>query len=164
MTKELSHIKDGQAHMVNVENKHDSKRSACAEVKVLFPQEVWNELKERNFDHGKGSIVQTATLAGIMGAKKTSDLIPLCHPLAINYCQVQFEELTQGWKIETEVRITGKTGVEMEALTAASVAALTVYDMCKALGHKIEITDLRLISKSGGKSDYAYEAPENTTE
>ncbi len=155
MSEKLSHIKDGAAHMVNVEHKTDSLRTAKAKVQVIFDEEMWKKLKESNFDHGKGSIVQTATLAGIMGAKKTSDLIPLCHPLAINHCGLTFTELPLGWKIESEVRITGKTGVEMEALTAVSVAALTVYDMCKALGHHIEITGLHLVSKTGGKSDYA---------
>lgn len=155
MSENLSHIKDGAAHMVNVEHKGDSRRTARAEVQVLFSEEIWTKLKESNFDHGKGSIIQTATLAGIMGAKKTSELIPLCHPLALNHCELVFKELRNGWQIESSVRITGKTGVEMEALTAASVAALTVYDMCKALGHQIEITGLHLLNKTGGKSDYA---------
>jgi cyclic pyranopterin phosphate synthase len=101
-------------------------------------------------------VFQTAIIAGTMAAKRTHELIPFCHPLALSGCHIHIATDAAGdVVIEAEVRVTGPTGVEMEALTAASVAALTVYDMCKALSHDIVIADLRLLAKSGGKSDYA---------
>ncbi|HEY3430769.1 MAG TPA: cyclic pyranopterin monophosphate synthase MoaC, partial [Cyclobacteriaceae bacterium] len=102
----------------------------------------------------KGSVFQTAILAGIMGAKKTADLIPLCHPLGLEDCQVRINVKNNKIVIDTEAAITGKTGVEMEALTSASVAALTIYDMCKSLSHDIVIEEIKLMEKTGGKKDF----------
>ena len=153
---EFSHLNEsGKATMVDVGVKKPTHRIAKAQAIVTLPAEVLEHFNGQDVETKKGGVFQTAILAGIMGAKKTSDLIPLCHPLALDNCQVDIQmnekdELV----IVTEASIEGKTGVEMEALTAASVAALTVYDMCKGLSHNIEIKEIKLLSKSGGKSDY----------
>jgi len=153
---EFSHLDEaGKVTMVNVGNKVPSKRIARAQAKVFLPDEVMKHFNGQDVETKKGGVFQTAILAGIMGAKKTSDLIPLCHPLALDNCSVDIEvEGENILIITTEASIESKTGVEMEALTAASVAALTVYDMCKGLSHDIIIQDIKLISKTGGKSDY----------
>ncbi|HEY0771582.1 MAG TPA: cyclic pyranopterin monophosphate synthase MoaC, partial [Sphingobacteriaceae bacterium] len=114
-------------------------------------------LQEQSFATKKGPVFQTAILAGIMGAKKTSDLIPLCHPLGLDDCQVEIAINGDEIEIVTTATVTGKTGVEMEALTAASVAALTIYDMCKAMSHTMVIKEIRLLEKTGGKKDFIYE-------
>ncbi|MGB0424784.1 MAG: cyclic pyranopterin monophosphate synthase MoaC, partial [Flavobacteriales bacterium] len=106
------------------------------------------------FQISKGNLINTAVLAGIMAAKKTGELIPLCHPLMLDHVDVSIQAEEMGFKVTSEARLTGKTGVEMEALTACSVGALTIYDMCKALSHEIEIKHVRLLQKTGGKSDY----------
>lgn len=153
---EFSHLdSDGNPTMVDVGGKQSSRRVARARSIVRLPDEVYHELQADDIVTKKGSVFQTARLAGIMGVKKTSELIPLCHPLAIDSCSI---EITSGpdqqlW-IDCEVSIEGKTGVEMEALTGATVAALTVYDMCKALSHDIEIVSTKLMEKSGGKRDF----------
>ena len=153
---ELSHINaSGESKMVSVHEKQATKRYAQAEASVLFPQEVWQYLSENDFQVSKGNLLNTAVLAGIMAAKKTGDLIPLCHPLMLDHVDVTIQVQELGFKVVSEARLTGKTGVEMEALTACSVAALTIYDMCKALSHEIEIRHVRLLRKTGGKSDYA---------
>lgn len=138
--------------MVDVGDKAASRRVAVAEAIVRFPQAVADALREGGMRSAKGPVIDTAIVAGTMAAKRTHELIPFCHPLAIERCKLEAEfvsacELT----IRCEVAITHKTGVEMEALTGASVAALTVYDMCKALSHEIEIGSVRLLEKSGGK-------------
>ena len=156
LMSELSHINDlGESKMVSVHEKDSGKRFAQAEAFVSFPEKTWAKLSEQNFTVSKGNLVNTAVLAGIMAAKKTGDLIPLCHPLMLEHVDVKIQAEESGFRVLSEVRLTGKTGVEMEALTASSIAALTIYDMCKALSHKIEIQNLRLLRKTGGKSDYA---------
>ena len=153
---ELSHIdKQGKSRMVDVGDKAVTRRMARAQVRVIFPSEVYKTLQQTQLTSAKGSIIDTANIAGIMAAKRTAELIPMCHPLPINFCQLEFtqKDADNSLVIQAEVRVNHKTGVEMEALTAASVAALTVYDMCKALSHDIQINDLHLVRKTGGKSD-----------
>ena len=142
--------------MVDVGNKAITRRVAVAQVTVSFPAEVYQTLQQSQLTSAKGSITDTANVAGIMAAKRTAELIPMCHPLPIDFCKLQFNQNDQesSLVIQAEVRVNHKTGVEMEALTAASVAALTVYDMCKALSHDIHINDLHLLHKTGGKSDF----------
>lgn len=147
----LSHLDaKGAAHMVDVSGKADSVREAVAEGFIAMTAEVVAVV--RDGDIKKGDVLGTARIAGIMAAKQTSDLIPLCHPLPIASVSVEFDYLGSGIRVETRVRTTGKTGVEMEALTAASVALLTVYDMAKALDKGMAIGPVRLLAKSGGKS------------
>jgi len=138
--------------MVDVSAKRASLREATARASVIFPPDVAKTLRARDMHSSKGSIVDAAIIAGTMAAKRTHELIPFCHPLAIERCSfdVEFVSDTE-LAIRCTVAITHKTGVEMEALTGATVAALTVYDMCKALSHEIAISDVRLLDKSGGK-------------
>jgi cyclic pyranopterin monophosphate synthase len=155
MTK-FSHIDEsGKTVMVDVGTKSVTHRTASAQAVVFLPDEVAAHFNGKDIDTKKGGVFSTAILAGIMGAKKTSELIPLCHPIGLDKCDVEmaFSEKNE-LKIITHTRVESKTGVEMEALTAASVAALTVYDMCKALSHNIIIKEIKLLSKTGGKSDY----------
>ncbi len=156
---EFSHLdKSGKATMVDVSNKKVSKRTAKAQATVYLPDAVMMHFNGQDVETKKGGVFQTAILAGIMGAKKTSDLIPLCHPLALDNCKVEITVSTNNTVvITTEANIESKTGVEMEALTAASVAALTVYDMCKSMSHDIIIKEIKLLLKSGGKSDFKRE-------
>jgi cyclic pyranopterin phosphate synthase len=151
-TSVLSHYDaQGQARMVDVSDKFPTKRMAKAHAFVKLSKAVLKALP----DNPKGDPLETARLAGIMGAKRTSELIPMCHPLALSHVQVDVRVEKGGVRIEASASTTGPTGVEMEALTAASIAALTVYDMTKALDKSIEITDLYLLEKTGGKSgDY----------
>lgn len=153
---EFSHIDEsGKATMVDVGHKQSTSRMAKARAVVYLPDEVMQHFNGNDVETKKGGVFQTAILAGIMGAKKTSDLIPLCHPLALDNCAVDIQVKNKNELIiTTEASIESKTGVEMEALTAASVAALTVYDMCKAMSHDIVIKEIKLLSKSGGKSDF----------
>lgn len=144
--------------MVSVDQKEVSLRVATARSIVVFPQKVWDALETKGFETSKGALLHTANLAGVMAAKRTGELIPLCHPLPLEGCTLRFEEHAPELHIFCEARITAKTGVEMEALTGASVAALTVYDMCKALSHDISISETCLISKTGGKNDFHREA------
>ncbi|GGF50358.1 cyclic pyranopterin monophosphate synthase MoaC [Echinicola rosea] len=149
----LSHVdSDGNAKMVDVSEKSVTKRTATAQSIVTFPEEVFDRLSKDNFLGKKGSIIQTAIIAGTMAAKKTSDLIPLCHPLALSKIQLDIAPGNKQLEITATVKCEGKTGVEMEALTAASVAALTIYDMCKALTHDINIMETKLMAKEGGKN------------
>ncbi len=141
--------------MVDVGDKAVTTRTAIAQALVQLPEELKDFIKDGEVVTLKGPVFQTAIIAGIQGAKKTSELIPLCHPLALNKVAVKIElknELLVA--ITCEARCSGKTGVEMEALTGASVAALTIYDMCKALSHNIVLQGTRLIKKTGGKSDF----------
>lgn len=153
----LSHLDaKGQPAMVNVGDKPVTRRTAHAVAIVTLPAELAALLKDGEIHTKKGPIFHAAILAGVMGAKRTSDLIPLCHPLPLDDCQIEIvpdashREVT----IHCRVRTEGKTGVEMEALTGASVAALTLYDMGKAVSHGIVIREVRLVEKTGGKSDY----------
>lgn len=152
----LTHLdKEGNPSMVDVGSKSITKRIAIAQTIVSFPEDVAQQIQAQDNATKKGSIFQTAMISGIMGTKKTSDLIPLCHPLPLDKCNIEIN-----WTSDTEVTIkstasvTSKTGVEMEALTGASVAALTIYDMCKALSHDIVIKETKLMHKTGGKSDF----------
>jgi cyclic pyranopterin phosphate synthase len=157
----LSHIdQQGKSRMVDVGEKTITRRAAVAQTKVIFPVEVFKQLQQSQLTSAKGSIVDTANIAGIMAAKRTADLIPMCHPLPIDFCKLDFTQVDEDCSllIQAEVRVNHKTGVEMEALTAASVAALTIYDMCKALSHDIRINDLQLVNKTGGKSDFTMDS------
>ena len=148
---ELTHIDgDGAAHMVDVGGKADTVREAHAQGRISMKLEVLEAIKANVMK--KGDVLATARIAGIMAAKKTSDLIPLCHPLALTKVAVDFTFLDDGIKVSSMARLTGKTGVEMEALTACSIALLTIYDMSKAMQKDMVIRDIRLLSKSGGKS------------
>ena len=147
----LSHLDNqGQAHMVDVSGKDVTTRSATARAQVLMLAETVVLLRDGLAK--KGDVLATARIAGIMAAKKTSDLIPLCHPLMISKVSVNFQIGDGFVEVEATVKVEGKTGVEMEALTACSVACLTVYDMLKAVDRGMKITDLRVVEKSGGKS------------
>jgi cyclic pyranopterin phosphate synthase len=148
----LSHYDDaGAARMVDVSAKQASKRTARAHAFVKIQPEVLAKLPE----NPKGNPLEIARVAGILAAKRTSELIPLCHPLALSHADVQVTVLEGGVRIESSATTSGQTGVEMEAMTAAAVAALTVYDMTKALDKGIEISEIYLLEKTGGKSgDY----------
>lgn len=152
---EFSHVRDGLPAMVDVADKSPNKRTAVAEVRVELGAEIIARFQNNDLQGPKGPVLQTAIIAGTMAVKKTSELIPFCHPLAIEHCSFQITPDSTGLTILCEVTTTGKTGVEMEAMTGASVAALTVYDMCKAMNKGIRILDLHLVAKTGGKSgDY----------
>jgi cyclic pyranopterin phosphate synthase len=149
----LSHLDEaGRPRMVDVIDKAVTRRSATARALVRFPADVAAELQRTGLRGKKGAIVDTAIVAGTLAAKRTHELIPFCHPLALERCDfaIEFVSATE-LVIRCEVGITHKTGVEMEALTGASVAALTVYDMCKALSHEIVIAEVSLLAKRGGR-------------
>jgi len=153
---EFSHLdSEGKPSMVDVSSKNVTRRQAVAKGKVILPKEVTDQFKNQDISTKKGPVFQTAVLAGIMGTKQTSTLIPLCHPLPISKSDVQIS-LNDHDEVEITCTVIteGKTGVEMEALTGVSVAALTIYDMCKAFSHDIIIKDIHLHSKTGGKSDF----------
>jgi cyclic pyranopterin phosphate synthase len=152
----FSHLNEqGQATMVDVSGKQISQRTATARSIVSLPAEVLEQLSNGDIQTKKGSVFQIAIIAGIMAAKKTGDLIPLCHPLGLDNCQINIQLNDQEEVvIDCTASITAKTGVEMEALVGASIAALTVYDMCKALSHDIVIKETKLIEKTGGKRDF----------
>ena len=141
--------------MVDIGNKKLTLRSARARAIVNVGKEILALLDENEIILKKGPVFQAAIIAGIMGAKRTSDLIPLCHPISLDDCKVNITVKSGKVVIETSATTVGKTGVEMEALTAATVAALTIYDMCKAVSHAIVIESVMLIEKKGGKSDFA---------
>ncbi|MDX1977248.1 MAG: cyclic pyranopterin monophosphate synthase MoaC [Pseudanabaenaceae cyanobacterium bins.68] len=149
----LSHLDSaGEAHMVDVSDKSSSLRCAIAACEIAMSTQALDIIQAGNLP--KGNVLNTAKLAGIMAAKQTAHLIPLCHPLPLSAIKVRIylDENIPGYQIEAEVKTTASTGVEMEALTAASVAALTIYDMAKALDQTMVISQLRLTYKSGGKS------------
>jgi cyclic pyranopterin phosphate synthase len=151
----LTHVDpSGNPSMVNVSDKAVTKRTAKAQAIVRLGRAIIGEIRENDLNTKKGPVFQTAILAGVMGAKKTSDLIPLCHPLGLDQCDVSIHAEDEDVIITATAGLTAKTGVEMEALTAVSVAALTVYDMCKALSHDIVIREIRLLEKTGGKNDF----------
>ena len=141
--------------MVDVSGKSVTYRTATAQSIVVLPTEVLQHLVDGELQSKKGSVFQTAIIAGIMAAKKTGDLIPLCHPLGMDNCKVTIElSSSNEVVIECTASISAKTGIEMEALVGASIAALTVYDMCKAMSHDIVIKETKLIAKTGGKRDF----------
>ena len=155
----LSHVtKEGRPAMVDVSGKQATAREARAECLVTFPAEVALALRGNGLRSAKGAVLDTAIIAGTMAVKRTHELIPFCHPLPIDGCRFDV-----GWRdarvlrIECAVKTTHRTGVEMEALTGATIAALTVYDMCKALSHDIELGPARLLAKRGGKRDVGAE-------
>ena len=153
---ELTHIDEqGRANMVDVGHKEMTRRTATAQSIVVLPAEVLAQLRHNDIESKKGPVFQTAIIAGIMAAKQTGNLIPLCHPLGLDNCHIDIviNDL-QEVVVRCTASITAKTGIEMEALTGASVAALTIYDMCKAMSHDIVIKDTKLISKTGGKNDF----------
>ena len=155
----LSHLdSDGDITMVDVSGKVATTREANATGQVRFPDEIYTQIKAADGMTKKGSITQTAHIAGIMAAKRTHDLIPLCHPLPLDKIGLSFEynDAFSSITVSAVVKVTHKTGVEMEALTAVSVACLTIYDMTKALSHDIVIDDIHLVKKTGGKSDYSH--------
>lgn len=153
---EFTHLnKNGEPSIVDVGGKSVTKRKAVAQAIISLPENVLKALQQDDFKTKKGSVFQIAIIAGIMGAKKTSELIPLCHPIGLDNCNLQIElNDNHDIVIECTASIEAKTGVEMEALTGASVAALTIYDMCKALSHDIVIKEIKLIEKTGGKNDF----------
>ena len=153
---EFTHLNNnGQPAIVDVSAKSVTQRKAIARAIISLPENVLEALQKGDFKTKKGSVFQIAIIAGIMGAKKTSELIPLCHPIGLDNCNLQIELNERNEiVIECTASIEAKTGVEMEALTGASVAALTIYDMCKALSHDLVIKEIKLIEKSGGKNDF----------
>jgi len=150
---EFSHIDgEGRVRMVDVTQKPPTARLATARGKITTTRETFQKIVEQAVD--KGNVFETARIAGVMAAKRTADLIPMCHPLTISHVQLDFfpDAETCSIAIQAEVKLVGNTGVEMEALTAVSVAALTIYDMCKAHDREMVISDILLQKKSGGKS------------
>jgi cyclic pyranopterin phosphate synthase len=139
--------------MVDVGDKSVTKRTATAMTRVRFPPAVAAALRDQQFATSKGPVFQTAIIAGTMAAKRTHELIPFCHPLGIESCKLAIDMEGDDAIVHCTVSVHHKTGVEMEALTGASIAALTIYDMCKALSHDIVIAETRLLEKRGGKSD-----------
>ena len=155
MKNKLSHVdRRGNPQMVDVSEKKITRRTARAQAKVYLGKKILAEIRNHELITRKGPVFQTAILAGVMGAKQTATLIPFCHPLGLEDCQVRISVRAGKVVIDSLAVVNGRTGVEMEALTAASVAALTVYDMCKALSHDIVIEEVRLMEKTGGKKDF----------
>jgi cyclic pyranopterin phosphate synthase len=157
VTNKFTHIDHhNQPSMVDVSDKKITSRQATAQSIVLLPDNIKALLTDGEIQSKKGPVFQTAIIAGVMAAKKTHELIPFCHPLGIENCKVNINVTeSKDLLIICDCKVTGKTGVEMEALTGASVAALTIYDMCKAISHSIIITETKLLQKSGGKSDFS---------
>jgi cyclic pyranopterin phosphate synthase len=141
--------------MVDVAGKEPTLRQARAEARVKLPPAVARALRASGHRTKKGPVFDTAVIAGVMAAKRTHELIPFCHPLGVENCTVEIEQHSGGLLVRCTVSVHHRTGVEMEALTGAAVAALTIYDMCKALSHDIEITGLRLLEKSGGRRSFS---------
>jgi len=155
MTKKFTHIDQDSPSMVDVGQKEVTQRTAIAHTIVQLPDDMKAYIADGEIKTLKGPVFQTAIIAGIQGAKRTAELIPLCHQLNLNKVDIQITVDDQlQVNITSEARCSGKTGVEMEALTGASIAALTVYDMCKAFSHNIVIKETKLVKKTGGKSDY----------
>jgi cyclic pyranopterin monophosphate synthase len=146
---------DQRPTMVDVSDKVATKRSATAEARVRFPAAVAAALRASGLRSPKGPVFDTAIVAGVLAAKRTHELIPFCHPLGLENCRIGIDLDGDSAVIRCTVTVHHKTGVEMEALTGASIAALTVYDMCKALSHEIVIGEVRLLAKEGGKSSYS---------
>jgi len=159
MSKTFTHLDTaGNPSMVDVGAKPVTRRTATARCTVLLDDEILAHFENEDIRTKKGPVFQTAIIAGVMAAKRTGELIPLCHPLGLENCQVRiFLNEKREVVVECTASLTGKTGVEMEALTGASVAALTIYDMCKAFSHDIVIRETRLMEKTGGKKDFKRE-------
>lgn len=160
MNNKLTHVdREGMPKMVDVSNKSVTKREAKARCLVHLGKEIINELLNGEIHTKKGPVFQTAIIAGVMAAKKTSDIIPFCHPLSLNKCDIEIspiDEMTV--EVVCVANVDGKTGIEMEALTGCTAAALTIYDMCKAMSHDIVISEIKLLSKTGGKKDFIRDA------
>ncbi len=158
MTK-LSHIDNAnQPTMVDVSDKTATDRRAHARAIVEFPEDVAARFSDGDIETAKGPVFATAIVAGVMGAKRTHELIPFCHPLGLSNCKITIElDDYNRAVVDCVCKVHHKTGVEMEALTGATIAALTIYDMCKALSHDIVLRETRLLAKSGGKEDYVYD-------
>ncbi len=156
MDKKFSHLDEaGNPSMVDVGAKKATRRTARAQSIVVLSEEILQKLEAGELHVPKGPVFQTAILAGVMAAKRTGELIPLCHSLGMDHCKVDIRVDEAGQVlIDCTASVFAKTGVEMEALTGASVAALTVYDMCKAFSHDIRIREVRLMEKTGGKKDF----------
>lgn len=155
MKTKLSHVDTaGNPQMVDVSGKKITRRIAKAQAIVQLGKEIMDQMQGNELITKKGPVFQTAIIAGVMGAKKTHELIPFCHPLALEDCQIKISIKKEKAIIDTTAVVTSRTGVEMEALTAASIAALTVYDMCKALSHNIVIEEIKLMEKRGGKKGF----------
>jgi cyclic pyranopterin phosphate synthase len=151
---DLSHVDaGGSPAMVDVGGKEPTARTATAEARVRFPSEVAARLRAAGFATAKGPVFHTAIVAGVMAAKRTHELIPFCHPVGLERCDVQIEMQGDDARVRCTAGVHHRTGVEMEALTGASVAALTIYDMCKALSHEIVIAETRLVAKRGGRRE-----------
>ena len=151
----LTHVdKQGNPAMVDVSEKQVSVRTAKAESKVRLGQEIIDLLQGEEIYTKKGPVFQTAIIAGTQGAKKTSDLVPFCHPVGLDDCKIDIKIDGIDAIITCTAKVTAKTGIEMEAITGASIAAITIYDMCKAMSHEIEIISTRLLEKTGGKKDF----------
>lgn len=157
--EKLSHVDErNQPTMVDVGHKTASDRVAHARTIVVFPADVAERFADGDIRTAKGPVFSTAIVAGVMAAKRTHELIPFCHPLGLTSCNIKIEmDAEQRAVIDCICKVHHRTGVEMEALTGASIAALTIYDMCKALSHDITIAETRLIAKSGGKKDFKRE-------
>ncbi|KXV00906.1 molybdenum cofactor biosynthesis protein MoaC [Gluconobacter potus] len=154
--KTLTHVNERgeDPHMVDISGKDVTERSAHAQARLVFPSEMARTLSDAGFMTAKGAVLTVAQIAGVMGVKSTSQLIPLCHPLSLSGCRVDITIEGDEAVIDCRVSCKGRTGVEMEALTGASVAALTIYDMCKAMSHDMVIREVRLMGKAGGKRDF----------
>jgi len=159
MSKKFTHLDAaGNPSMVDVGAKKVTKRIAKARSIIVVDDEILAQFEGKDIQTKKGPVFQTAIIAGVMGAKKTSDLIPLCHPLGLDNCQVAIHiNDAKEIVVDCTASLSGRTGVEMEALTGATIAALTIYDMCKAFSHNIIIKETKLMEKRGGKSDFQRE-------
>lgn len=161
----LTHLNESQEpRMVDISHKTATERMARAQATITVGSEIMALLEKGDIRTPKGAVFQTATIAGIMAAKRTDELIPLCHSLGMDACDIKITACGNDQIIiDCTARLTGKTGVEMEALTGATIAALTIYDMCKAVSHDIVIREIKLMEKRGGKSDFIrQEAPVNS--
>jgi cyclic pyranopterin phosphate synthase len=151
----LTHVDNqGNPSMVDVSEKNITKRTAKAETRVRLGQEIIDLLQGEEIYTKKGPVFQTAIIAGTQGAKKTSDLVPFCHPIGLDDCKISIRIDGVDAVVTCSTTVMAKTGIEMEAITGASVAAITIYDMCKAMSHDIEILSTRLLEKTGGKKDF----------
>lgn len=159
MSEKFTHLdKEGNPSMVDVGEKKATRRLARARSTVVLGTEIMDQLENEEIHTKKGPVFQTAIIAGVMAAKKTGELIPLCHPIGMDNCQIEIHVNEQREVIvDCTATVTAKTGVEMEALTGATVAALTIYDMCKAFSHDILIRETKLMEKKGGKRDFKRE-------
>ena len=152
----LSHVNDkNQPSMVDVSDKTPTLRTAHARSEVFLPDDIYALIKSNDLQSKKGPVFHTAIIAGVMAAKTTGSLIPFCHPIGLEDCQISIEPKGKNIiQIDCHTKLTAKTGVEMEALMGASIAALTIYDMCKAMSHDIQILNTKLMAKSGGKKNF----------